>query len=87
MAYSQGEQARNWFEDELREGLLSRLTRDPLMVAQKELLGQAVMRGDLNPAVAAQDLWTRLGRMSRRGREVWGQWLDARRDSAYARRT
>lgn len=55
------EQARNWFEDELREGLLSRLTRDPLMVAQKELLGQAVMRGDLNPAVAAQDLLEALG--------------------------
>ena len=55
------EQARNRFEDELREGLLSRLTRDPLMVAQKELLGQAVMRGDLNPAVAAQDLLDALG--------------------------
>ena len=55
-------QARGWFEEEVREGLLARLTRDPVMVAQRELLAQAVMRGDLTPAMAAHDMLAALDR-------------------------
>jgi LAO/AO transport system kinase len=49
-------QARAWFEQEVREGLLAMLTQDPMMIAQRELLAQAVMRGELTPAVAAHDM-------------------------------
>ena len=56
------EQARKWFEDEVREGLLAKVTRDPVMVAQRELLATAVMRGDLSPAMAASDMLSALER-------------------------
>ncbi|MEO1307717.1 MAG: methylmalonyl Co-A mutase-associated GTPase MeaB [Pseudomonadota bacterium] len=49
-------QARHWFDDEVREGLLARLTTDPVMLAQMEALGQAVIRGELAPGLAAADM-------------------------------
>ncbi|MEO0829157.1 MAG: methylmalonyl Co-A mutase-associated GTPase MeaB [Pseudomonadota bacterium] len=53
-------QAKGWFEAEVKAGLLSRLDRDPVMLAQKEALGLAVLRGDLTPAAAAADMLSAL---------------------------
>lgn len=49
------EQARRWFEDEVRQGLLSRLTSDPAIRDRMKDLGAAVEEG-LSPASAAADL-------------------------------
>ena len=48
-------QARHWFEEEVRQGLLSALTRDPAR-AMLEDLGQAVTAGQLSPEAAAARL-------------------------------
>lgn len=48
-------QARHWFEEEVRQGLLSALTRDPARTRMEEL-GQAVTQGALTPEAAAADL-------------------------------
>jgi LAO/AO transport system kinase len=56
-------QARHWFEEEVRQGLLAALTREP----QKGLmadLGDRVARGDLSPEAAAADMLRLLGRGS-----------------------
>jgi len=45
-------QARHWFEEEVRQGLLSVLTRDPARHLLEEL-GQDVARGRLSPEAAA----------------------------------
>ncbi len=48
-------QARYWFEAEVREGLLARLTREPVRGAMAALARQ-VEAGDLPPSRAAQEL-------------------------------
>ena len=50
------EQARHWFETEVREGLLARLTQDPLIRARMQALGQAVAEGHTAPAAAAAEM-------------------------------
>ncbi|MCT4611280.1 MAG: methylmalonyl Co-A mutase-associated GTPase MeaB [Pelagimonas sp.] len=49
------EQARFWFEAEVRERLLAKLAQDPVKTALRELANQ-VESGDLSPSVAAQTL-------------------------------
>jgi LAO/AO transport system kinase len=54
-------QARHWFQDEVRQGLLAALTREP----QKGLmasLGDRVAAGDLSPESAAAEMLRLLGR-------------------------
>ena len=60
-------QAKGWFEAEVRAGLLARLEHDPLMLAQKEALGLAVVRGDLTPAAAADDMLAAIDRRAAHG--------------------
>ena len=48
-------QARHWFEEEVRQGLLAALTRDPVRTRMEEL-GQAVAQGQLTPEAAAAQL-------------------------------
>ena len=50
------EQARHWFEEEVRSGLLTRLTGDPAMRARMAELGAAVARGETSPDAAAADI-------------------------------
>jgi LAO/AO transport system kinase len=54
-ARTRAAQARAWFEDEVRQGLLSRLTDDPATRARMEALGRAVEAGE-PPARAAAAL-------------------------------
>lgn len=49
-------QARDWFEEEVRQGLLARLTADPAMRGRLAGLGGAVAGGELSPGRAAQAL-------------------------------
>ncbi|EEX13783.1 LAO/AO transport system ATPase [Citreicella sp. SE45] len=49
------EQARFWFEAEVREGLLARLRREPVKGAMAAL-AQQVEAGEISAAVAAEDL-------------------------------
>ena len=49
-------QARGWFEEEVRQGLLARLAADPAMRAQMERLGAGVAEGTLSPAHAAEQV-------------------------------
>lgn len=50
------EQARHWFETEVREGLLARLVSDPVIRARMQALGGAVAAGQTAPAVAAAEM-------------------------------
>jgi LAO/AO transport system kinase len=50
------EQARHWFEEEVRSGLLARLTGDPEMRTRMAELGAAVARGETSPDKAAADI-------------------------------
>ncbi|PCD75634.1 methylmalonyl Co-A mutase-associated GTPase MeaB [Pseudothioclava arenosa] len=54
-------QARHWFETEVREGLLARLSSDPAIRARMTELGDAVAAGNAAPAAAAQEMLARLG--------------------------
>jgi len=47
-------QARYWFEEEVRQGLLARLTRDPAARAHLANLGDAVAAGAVLPGIAAE---------------------------------
>ena len=49
-------QARHWFETEVREGLLARLTTDVAIRARMQALGQAVAEGRTAPAAAAAEM-------------------------------
>lgn len=49
------EQARHWFEAEVREGLLARLRKEPVRGAM-EALARRVEEGQLSPARAAEDI-------------------------------
>lgn len=54
------EQARNWFEDEVRQALLARLTDDPSLRALMQTTGQAVGAGQLTPVAAAAQILAQL---------------------------
>ena len=62
-AARRAEQARRWFEEEVRHGLLARLTSDPALRARMETLGDAVAAGGAAPGKAAAEL---LGEVARR---------------------
>ncbi|MCB1399164.1 MAG: methylmalonyl Co-A mutase-associated GTPase MeaB [Rhodobacteraceae bacterium] len=55
-ATRRAEQARHWFEAEVREGLLARLSADPQIRAHMEGLGRAVAAGQAAPAAAAAEM-------------------------------
>lgn len=55
------QQARHWFEEEVRLGLLARLEKDPQMRAQLAELGQTVAAGQASVSGAAADMLKRLG--------------------------
>jgi len=54
-------QARHWFEEEVRQGLLARLTADPAARARMAELGAQVGRGETEAARAAEDMLEWLG--------------------------
>lgn len=54
-AARRAEQALHWFEDEVRQGLVARLTANPKVRAQMETLGREVQAG-LSPSQAAARL-------------------------------
>ncbi|SDL22248.1 methylmalonyl Co-A mutase-associated GTPase MeaB [Aliiruegeria lutimaris] len=54
-------QARHWFEEEVRMGLLARLTKSGEMRDHMNRLGERVAMGDLAPAAAADEMLQRLG--------------------------
>ena len=47
------DQARHWFEEEVRQGLLARLAGDAEAKARMQALGESVARGETAPAAAA----------------------------------
>jgi len=49
-------QARHWFEEEVRAGLMARILGDPGLAARLEALGAAVARGEAAPGQAAAAL-------------------------------
>ena len=53
-------QARRWFEDEVRRGLLARLRNDPEAEAAMAELGRAVTEGRRSPSAAAAEVLRRL---------------------------
>ncbi len=55
------DQARGWFEAEVRAGLLARLTADPAVAAELARLGEAVAEGRQAPGAAAAEVLGRLG--------------------------
>ncbi|MCT8330508.1 methylmalonyl Co-A mutase-associated GTPase MeaB [Albidovulum sediminis] len=61
-AAHRAEQARDWFEAEVRHGLLARLTADPAIRAEMDRLGAAVAEGRATPARAASDILAALRR-------------------------
>ena len=56
------EQARHWFEDEVRQGLLARLSADPAIRARMQVLGDQVADG-LSPSTAAAKLLALLAKV------------------------
>ncbi len=54
-------QAQHWFEEEVRQGLLARLTADPVARAEMARLGAAVARGERVVADAAAEMLARIG--------------------------
>jgi LAO/AO transport system kinase len=54
------DQARFWFQEEVRAGLLSRLTSDDAVKTQLAALEQDVALGKIRPSQAAEDLITQL---------------------------
>ena len=59
-ASRRAEQARHWFEEEVRQTLLARLTTDPETCASMQALGREVEAG-LSPSEAAQRMIATLG--------------------------
>ena len=53
-------QARHWFEEEVRQGLLAALTADPAIRGDMQAAGDAVARGETTPDAAAAGLLQRL---------------------------
>ncbi|MCV2864930.1 methylmalonyl Co-A mutase-associated GTPase MeaB [Defluviimonas sp. WL0075] len=60
LASRRAEQARSWFEEEVRQGLLARLTRDPAIRGEMDRLGRSVESGAVAPARAATEILSRL---------------------------
>ena len=58
---TRAEQSRHWFAEEVRQGLLSALTREPAKGLMQGL-GDKVAQGELTPEAAAADLLRLLGR-------------------------
>jgi LAO/AO transport system kinase len=54
-------QARHWFEEEVRYGLLARLTNSAEMRGHMKRLGDKVAMGELAPAAAADEMLRLLG--------------------------
>jgi len=54
------QQARHWFEEEVRHGLLARLDSDPEMRARLSELGEKVAQGEASIAGAARDMLSAL---------------------------
>ena len=57
---TRADQARLWFEEDLRAGLLERLTADPDIAAQMAALGSQVQAGRTAPSAAAATLLEQL---------------------------
>lgn len=55
------EQARHWFEEEVRQGLLARLERDPAMKARLAEIGDRVASGQASIAAARDQMLAVLG--------------------------
>ncbi len=55
------EQARHWFEEEVRHGLLARLAADPRLAGRMAELGTAVAEGRASPTAAAEEVLRALG--------------------------
>lgn len=53
---TRAEQATHWFEEEVRAGLLARLTGDPAMQARMAALGASVAAGETSPDAAAAEI-------------------------------
>ncbi|WP_050929323.1 methylmalonyl Co-A mutase-associated GTPase MeaB [Aestuariivita boseongensis] len=58
---ARAEQARFWFDQELRQALLAQLDQGAARSAMTEL-GDAVAQGQMSPAAAAQEMLSRLGK-------------------------
>lgn len=58
-SHARAEQARFWFEQELRQALLAQLDQGDAKSAIDQL-GEAVARGEMSPAAAAKEMLTRL---------------------------
>ncbi|RYH08543.1 methylmalonyl Co-A mutase-associated GTPase MeaB [Tropicimonas sp. IMCC6043] len=54
-------QARHWFEEEVRQGLLARLSASTEARRRMDALGRLVAEGELAPAAAAQEMLRLLG--------------------------
>ncbi len=54
------EQAAHWFDQEVREGLLARLKRDPAVKSAMADAARAVARGDITPDAAAAQMLAKL---------------------------
>ena len=61
-ARMRAEQARHWFEAEVRDGMLARLHSDPALRAQMAALGAAVEAGQQAPGAAAAEVLAGLAR-------------------------
>lgn len=61
-AARRAEQARHWFEEEVRQGLLARLAADPAIRARMEALGTAVAEGRTAPGRAAAEVLAEIGK-------------------------
>ncbi len=59
-ARRRAEQARGWFEAEVRQGLLARLADDPAVTARMAALGAEVAAGRAEPASAAAEILARI---------------------------
>jgi LAO/AO transport system kinase len=56
------EQARHWYEEEVRQGLMARLFADPDIKGQMTRLAQAVDQG-MSPSRAAEEMLARIGKI------------------------
>jgi LAO/AO transport system kinase len=60
-------QARGWFEAEVRQGVLARLTEDADMRARMDALGAQVARGEVSASRAAADILSALEKPTQSG--------------------
>lgn len=60
-ARRRAEQARHWFEAEVREGLLARLERDPVLRERMQALGAEVEEGGTSASAASAEMLRLLG--------------------------